>query len=339
MINSKKPYTPEMLIPRIGEYLVELGIITTQNLQTALEIQKNAPPDNDHEILGKILVDMGVISQRKLDEIVTEQILALRKASEQNNRMLERRVQERTAELEEALRKIHELNQLKTNFIANISHELRTPLTHIKGYLELLTSKDLGELADDQLRVLSVMDRSANRLEHLIEDLIMFTFAENDQVLIVPREFDLLPLIYQSVEPYQNSSPPREITIDTPPNTTSIWVYGDSKKISWVINHLIENAAKFSAIDKKIQIKIRDEGHQVNIQIHDEGIGIPSDQINDIFEPFHQLDGSSTRRYGGIGLGLALAKKIIAAHQQTLNVQSEIGIGSKFDFSLRKLIQ
>ncbi len=339
MIQNKKPYTPEMLIPRIGEYLVELGIITAHDLQEALEIQKNAPPDNDHEILGKILVDMGVISQSQLDEIVTEQILSLRKASEQNNRMLERRVQERTAELEEALRKINELNQLKTNFIANISHELRTPLTHIKGYLELLTSKDLGELEEDQMKVLNIMDRSANRLERLIEDLIMFTFAENDEVLIIPREFDLLPVIYQNIEHYKTSTPAREIQLTIQPNTTSVWVHADQKKISWVINHLLENAAKFSAVDKMIKIDVIEKNDHVDIQIKDEGIGIPEHRINEIFEPFHQLDGSSTRRYGGIGLGLALAKKILAAHKQTLKVQSEIGIGSQFDFSLRKLIK
>lgn len=339
MIQHKKPYTPEMLIPRIGEYLVELGIITAQDLANALEIQKNGPPDNDHEILGKILVDMGAISQSKLDEIVTEQILSLRKASEQNNRMLERRVKERTAELEEALRKINELNLLKTNFIANISHELRTPLTHIKGYLELLTSKDLGDLAEAQMKVLAVMDRSANRLERLIEDLIMFTFAENDEVLIIPREFDLLPIIYQSIELFHNATPPRQICLTIKPRTTSLWVHADQKKISWVINHLLENAAKFSAVDKKIEVNIVDSSDHVDIQIKDEGIGIPEDRFHEIFEPFHQLDGSSTRRYGGIGLGLALAKKILAAHNQTLKVQSEIGIGSRFDFSLRKLIE
>ncbi|MAT44822.1 MAG: hypothetical protein CL609_21030 [Anaerolineaceae bacterium] len=339
MIQNKKPYTPEMLIPRIGEYLVELGIITAQDLHKALAIQKNAPPDNDHEILGKILVDMGVINQRQLDEIVTEQILSLRKASEQNNRMLELRVQERTAELEEALRKINELNQLKTNFIANISHELRTPLTHIKGYLELLTSGDIGKLEEDQMKVLTIMDRSANRLERLIEDLIMFTFAENDEVLIIPREFDLLPVIYQNIEHFKNSTPVREIHLSVQPESTSLWVHADQKKISWVINHLLENAAKFSAVDKTIQINVVEKKDHVDIQIKDKGIGIPEHRINEIFEPFHQLDGSSTRRYGGIGLGLALAKKILTAHNQTLKVQSEIGIGSQFDFSLRKLIK
>jgi signal transduction histidine kinase len=339
MIQHKKPYTPEMLIPRIGEYLVELGIITSQHLAQALEIQKNGPPDSDHEILGKILVDMGVISQSQLDEIVTEQILSLRKASERNNRMLERRVQERTAELEEALRKINELNQLKTNFIANISHELRSPLTHIKGYLELLTSKDLGELAEDQMKVLTIMDRSANRLERLIEDLILFTFAENDEVLIIQREFDLLPVIYQNIDHFKTSSPFREFSINIVPESPSLWVVADEKKISWVINHLIENAAKFSAVDKAIQINIFDKKDHVQIQIKDEGIGIPENRMQEIFEPFHQLDGSSTRRYGGIGLGLALAKKILSAHNQPLNVQSEIGIGSQFDFSLRKLIE
>ncbi len=335
--HSSKPLTPEMLVPRIGEYLVELGKIKAEDLEQALNTQKT---DNlETKIIGKILVEMGVISQEELDQVITEQILSLRKALEYSNRMLELRVQERTAELEEALRKINDLNQLKANFISNISHELRTPLTHIKGYLELLVSKDLGTLEEEQIRVLQIMNRSTNRLERLIEDLIMFTFAEHDDVLITPHQFDLLPVMMDLLQHYQNITPNRIINLAITPSTTSVWVYADQKKIGWVINHLVENATKFSAIDKPIQIYIHSEVDHVDIQIIDQGIGIPEERINEIFEPFHQLDGSSTRRYGGVGLGLALAKKIVNAHGQVLKVESTIGYGSKFDFSLKKLIK
>lgn len=339
MKQSTMPYTPEMLVPRIGEYLVELGMITSEDLEKALLIQKNQKEKNENKILGKILVEMGAIQQETLDLVITEQIINLRKALEYSNRMLELRVQERTAELEEALRKINELNQLKSNFISNISHELRTPLTHIKGYLELLVSKDLGMLEEEQERVLQIMHRSTNRLERLIEDLIMFTFAEHDEVLVTQQQFDLLPILLEITQHYHNITPNREIKINITPSTTSVWVFADQKKISWVINHLIENGIKFSAHNKPIHIIVQSEIDQVRIQIQDEGIGIPEERIEEIFEPFHQLDGSSTRRYGGVGLGLALAKKIVNAHGQELNVDSRIGHGTKFDFSLKKLIK
>ena len=258
---------------------------------------------------------------------------------EHSNKMLELRVQERTAELEDALRKINELNQLKTNFISHISHELRTPLTHIKGYLELLVSKDLGQLEADQERVLEVMNRSTNRLERLIEDLIMFTFAEHDEVLISPARFDLYPSILEAIQSFNGIHPDREIKFNIKAETASLWVIGDQKKIAWVISHLIENAAKFSSNNKVIELNVIEDIDQINIQVKDFGIGIPEEQFDDIFRPFHQLDGSSTRRYGGVGLGLSLAQKIIQAHQSELIVKSEIGVGSQFDFSLRKLIK
>ena len=118
-----------------------------------------------------------MIDQATLDQAVTEQIIQLRSALQAANRTLERRVYERTAELEAALQRLSELNQMKANFVANISHELRTPLTHIKGYLELMVTDSLGPLTDEQRHALQVSQKASDRLENLIEDLIMFSMA------------------------------------------------------------------------------------------------------------------------------------------------------------------
>ena len=126
-----------------------------------------------------------------LDEVITEQILQLRNALESSNQQLEQRVQERTAELEQALEKLAELNQLKSNFISNISHELRTPLTHVKGYIELLAERDLGPLTHDQEQAIFIMKKSSARLERLIEDLILFSNTENGQIILQIQPFDL----------------------------------------------------------------------------------------------------------------------------------------------------
>jgi two-component system sensor histidine kinase/response regulator len=339
MKSYPQPIAPEMLIPKIGEYLVERGYITQKNLDDALVIQNNSASEDTPRLLGQILVESGMLERSLLDRAVTELFLNLRQALEQNNRMLELRVQQRTAELADALQKINELNQLKTNFISNISHELRTPLTHIKGYLELLVSRDLGVLDQEQVKVLQVMNRSANRLEHLIDDLIMFTFAEYDEVLITPREFDLVAVTLEVIQNYQEISPTSQIQFIIDPPSPSVWVYADQKKIGWVINHLVENAVKFSMPETQINITLTNMQENVVIEVKDQGIGIARERLDEIFEPFHQLDGSSTRRYGGIGLGLALAKKILEAHKSHLNVESWPGLGSKFDFSLERLIK
>ena len=139
------PLTPEALVPRLGEHLVQNGLISDAELQKALAYQKKRQVAGEQCLLGEALMSLNLLTRRQIDHAVTEQIIQLRNALEDANRFLERRVQERTAELQEALRKLSELNQMKANFVANISHELRTPLTHVKGYLELLTTGSLGQ--------------------------------------------------------------------------------------------------------------------------------------------------------------------------------------------------
>jgi len=339
MKTSRKNLSPEILVPKIGEYLVQKRLITLQDLNKALYIQYENAKIGVELPLGRILVNEKFISQETLDETITEQLINFRDALEQSNHQLELRVQQRTLELQEALNKVNELNQLKNNFISNISHELRTPLTHIKGYLDLMISKDLGNLSEEQSQVLEIMGKATNRLERLIEDLIMFTFAEHEQILITKHEFDIISTINEVISVFQMQLLSLKIFFNHNPEIKSIIVYADQKKIAWVINQLIENAIKFSKGETEIEISIINHQDSVKISVKDNGIGIPENRIREVFEPFHQLDSSSTRKAGGVGLGLALAKKIIEAHSSKLNVRSQVGIGSIFDFSLRKLIK
>jgi len=170
--------SPEILIPRLGDFLVDLGIITKQDLDKALVIQATARTNGANPLLGQILIEMGIITREQLDDVITKQIVSLRDALQKANQSLEVRVQRRTHELEAAYEKLTELDRLKGNFVQNISHELRTPLTHIKGYVELLRSKELGEINADQQQALDVMSTSSDRLEKLIEDLIMFSLMD-----------------------------------------------------------------------------------------------------------------------------------------------------------------
>ena len=137
MIADKPQLTPEMLVPRLGEALVSAGRISEQDLQAALEYQEQQAAQGRALLLGQALLELHVIDQPGLEQAITEQIIRLRSALQAANRTLERRVRDRTAELQDALKRLSELGELKANFVANVSHELRTPLTHIKGYLEL----------------------------------------------------------------------------------------------------------------------------------------------------------------------------------------------------------
>lgn len=339
MLSSGNNLTPEMLVPRIGDYLVNRGFITIEDLIDVLAAQRELEQSKKPQLIGQILVSTGKIDQAILDQAITEHIIDLKNALETSNKMLEARVAERTSELEAALHKINELNELKANFISNISHELRTPLTHLKGYLDLFESGDLGETTKQQLKALRVMERAYTRLEKLIDDLLMFTFAEYDEVNITKTKFNLVATVADIISGFKSSAPKRIIYLRILPEETSLWVEADQKKIAWVINHLIENAIKFSAPTTRITIFLQHNSEVIRTTVSDQGIGISKDKIKDIFEPFHQLDGSSTRKFGGVGLGLTLSKRIVEAHLSQLNVRSEVGVGTQFDFSLKRLIK
>jgi two-component system, sensor histidine kinase and response regulator len=328
--------TPEILIPRLGDVLVEQGLIKRAQLLLALENQKQARLKGNPRLLGQIIVDMGLIDQKALDQAITRQILQLQTNLIMANETLEQRVKERTQELEVANKKLSELAELKANFISNISHELRTPLTHINGYTNLLLSKGFGELNQEQIGALTVLRRASERLERLIEDLILFSTSETNKFTLDLETFDLSSIPLEVKERFSESAKQKQIDFRIDQPQKSIFVNADKTKVTWVINQLIENALKFTPPKGQASLQIKKVQAGIKISVHDSGIGIDPKQINEAFEPFHQLDGSSTRKQGGTGLGLSLAKKIIEAHGSKIEVESVPGKGSVFSFCLNE---
>jgi signal transduction histidine kinase len=334
MIDQQR-LTPEMLVPRMGEYLVQKGLITDDDLLRALAYQQERVSKGNLLVLGQILVDLKLIDRADLDQAVTEQIIHLRSALQAANRTLERRVEERTAELQKALERVSELSQLKSNFIANISHELRTPLTHIKGYIELLISESLGAIANEQRHALQVIHQSTGRLETLIEDLIMVSLASRGELSMKLENVDIRRLSNLAIKSATSKAQDRGLNLHAVVDENVPFVQADAQKIVWVLSQLIDNGIKFTSSGGSVVVSVKREGENlVVVSVTDTGIGIPSNRLNDIFEPFHQLDGSSTRHYGGTGLGLSLVRQIIEAHGSMIEVQSTEGRGSTFKFPL-----
>ncbi len=329
------PLTPEVLVPRLGEYLVQKGSITEVDLQRALAYQIEKQRGEERYLLGQALMDLNLLTRQQIDHAVTEQIIQLRNALEDANRFLERRVAERTAELQEALRKLSELSQMKANFVANISHELRTPLTHVKGYLELLTNESLGSLSADQKNALQVSQRATGRLESLIDNLILFSLAARGEMTLRLAPVNLNKVAEEIISYSRTKADDRNVALHFTVQPDIPSVQADEEKISWVILQLIDNAIKFTPSGGEVTLSIQPESDTlIMVSVSDTGIGIPASRLNEIFEPFHQLDASPTRRYGGTGLGLALVREIISAHGSVIEVQSEDGKGSKFRFPL-----
>jgi signal transduction histidine kinase len=331
---SLGPVTPEMLVPRLGDYLLEKGILEEDQLSSALDFQRQRALQERPCLLGQALLELGYVDRETLDQVITEQILQLQAALQTANRQLEQRVEERTRDLQNALNKLSELSRLKSDFISNISHELRTPLTHLKGYLDLFSDGTLGPLTDMQSDALNVLMRAEERLEKLINDMIHFSQAASGEFTLKMGPVDLPAIIDKIVSRSEKRADKKEISmlINRSPDLPA--VLADEEKISWVILQLIDNAIKFTPSGGSVTVEAAAERDKVRVSVDDTGVGIPKQRLDEIFEPFHQLDSSSTRRYEGAGLGLALVKSIIEAHGSLIKVQSDEGQGTKFEFML-----
>jgi signal transduction histidine kinase len=335
VVGDDIPISPEILVPLLGNYLIEKDVLKPHELEIALQFQEKLSKDGQTRLIGQTLLDLGFISKETLDQAVTEQIIELHSALQRANAELENRVRERTRELENALSRLKELNQLKSNFIANISHELRTPLTHLRGYLELMIDLELGQLSAEQIKALEVMRKSEERLERLIEDLIQYSLVARGELDLQITKVDLYELmreiLFEADQKCKKHG--RILKINIPEFLPAIEI--DYRKIVWVLSQLIDNAVKFTHEKGEIEINVIVDGNLINFSVSDTGIGIDQDKMDELFEPFHQLDGSSTRRYGGTGLGLSMVKQIIEAHNSEMLVKSTLGLGSCFEFSLR----
>ena len=326
--------TPESLVPRIGEYLIEQGVLNEDQLAQALARQKQVAASGQQRLLGQTLIEMGLVDRETLDRAITRQIIELHAALQEANRTLERRVSERTAELRRALERLTELNQIKANLISNVSHELRTPLAHILGYVELLEEGQLGVLNEEQNKAVSVIHRGSDRLGRLIEDLIEFSTASRSGVVLKLQAVEL-PALMRSVIERSTAKAEKagvRLGLTIPPDLRS--VQADSEKLGWTLFQLMDNGIKFTPDGGEVILGGEREGSLVRLKVADTGIGIPPERVEEIFEPLHQLDGSPTRRYGGTGLGLALVKLIVAAHGSQVHVESEPGRGTTLSFLL-----
>jgi signal transduction histidine kinase len=328
------PYVSDLTLPRFGEFLLQAGYITASDLEQALKKQSELTASGTPSTLGQVLLNLNLVTREQLDIASVQQVRQLQTALQENNRDLEKRVAQRTQELQRALTYLNELNQLKSNFISNVSHELRTPLAHIQGYSQLLKDDALGPLNEDQGQAVQVIGQAANRLSGLIENLLSYATASQGKLVISPTAFSLEEMIRAALErPAINVARVR-IHFETEMEPNLPLALADKDKISWVIEELLNNAIKYTSDAGEILVTAGQREQRLHISVRDTGQGIAPGRITELFEPFHQLDGSMTRRQGGTGLGLALVKQIVEAHGSEVAVMSQEGMGTVFSFDL-----
>jgi signal transduction histidine kinase/ActR/RegA family two-component response regulator len=230
-----------------------------------------------------------------------------------------------------AIRAAEEANRIKSQFLANMSHELRTPLTGIMSSLEMMQTE---VESSDRQRLLEIADESAHRLLRIISDLLDFSILENGRLKIEEQTFSLRNCINNSVEMFSTAVRKKGIEIDsTISSALPDRIIGDPHRLGQVLLNLVGNAVKFTERGK-ITVSVEKHGKDIVFTIADTGIGIVPANLNKLFEPFTQADGSITRRYSGTGLGLAISKELVELMGGKIWAESEFGLGSTFSFSL-----
>jgi signal transduction histidine kinase/DNA-binding response OmpR family regulator/HPt (histidine-containing phosphotransfer) domain-containing protein len=248
----------------------------------------------------------------------------------QLNATLEVRIQQRTIELERAL-------QAKSQFLANMSHEIRTPLNGVLGMLELVGQTELGPT---QQRFLETARRSAETLLSVINEVLDLSKIEAGRVELEHSAFDLRTVVEDVTEAFSNLAFGKglELACLVPVSVPTALV-GDPGRVRQILTNLIGNAIKFTergGVSVRVQVREQnDSSTLMSFEVTDTGIGIPVEKREQIFEAFAQADSSTTRRYGGTGLGLTIAKHFCEMMGGTIHVASEPGVGSSFSFTAR----
>lgn len=328
------PFIGDVMLSKFGEFLTKQGYISEAQLEAALTRQREMAASGARETLGQVLLDMRVLTRERLELASVEQVQELQNALRQANAQLEERVAERTRELQDAYQRLTELDKLKGNFLNNISHELRTPLTKIKGFCLLMSAGDLGPLTEDQQVALQTMNRGVGDLERLVGDLIQFATGARGEMKLKPGPCAVADVIARVAHEAEDKARRGGVSVEISAPDDLPVVSADIEKIRWVVNQLLDNAIKFTPSGGRVTAGASEQDGGVRVWVEDTGDGIAPAKRAELFQPFHQLDGSTTRKQGGTGLGLALVRLIVEAHQSTVNVDSEPGQGSRFWFDL-----
>ncbi len=230
------------------------------------------------------------------------------------------------------LTRLKQLERTRQEFVANVSHELRTPLSLIKGYVETLLegAKDNPEIST---KFLQTIDRNAERLRLLIEDLLTISELESGRVKLNQQPLQLRALTEKVLSDFRSPAQAKNmILIDEVPDVV---VCADAARMEQVLCNLIDNAIKYGRNQGKVSLRARLTGtEQVEISISDDGPGIPPEALERIFERFYRVDKARSREQGGTGLGLSIVKHIVQGHGGRVWARSELGHGATFYFTL-----
>jgi len=214
------------------------------------------------------------------------------------------------AELSAANDRLRDMDRLRTEFYRNISHELATPLTPIVGYIRMLIDEELGDLSKPQAKALRAMDDCVRRLRGVLDNLLDVTGLETGRMRFFHRDYDFLDTVRRALAAQADRYAERHMTVVEDMPRGPLPAFGDSDRLGRAIMQVLDNAAKFTPEGSRVGVQVRALETAYQVVIADTGPGVPLDRTERIFEPFYQVDGSATRAQGGVGVGLAVARRV-----------------------------
>jgi len=300
---------------------------------------------SDGELIGFAKVTRDLTQRRAAElealanarQIAAEE--ALRRAAESRSDELTELLERTRTQAEELDRRRKEAdvaNRTKGEFLAAMSHELRTPLNAIAGYVELLMLGVRGPLNEEQTADLTRIRRSQQHLLSLINHILNFSRLEAGHVTFQAEPVSLRTIMEGAATMVIPQANAKQITFEQEPCPPDVIALADGPKVEQVLINLLSNAVKFTPLGGRVSMRCEATRDCVMVHVADTGVGIPSDRLDDIFEPFVQLDRSFDNPREGAGLGLAISRDLARGMQGDLSVRSEVGIGSTFTVSLKR---
>jgi signal transduction histidine kinase len=219
-------------------------------------------------------------------------------------------LEQKVAELSSANERLREIERLRTEFYRNISHELATPMTPIVGYLRMLVDEELGPINKPQAKAMRAMDDCVRRLRSTLDNLVDVTGLETGRMRFMHRDYDFLDTVRRAVAAYADAFAERRLTVLEETPRGPLPAYGDSERLARAVNQLLDNACKFTPQGGTVGVCVRALEAHYELVVADNGPGVPPERADRVFDPFYQIDGSPTRAHGGVGVGLAIARRV-----------------------------
>ncbi|MBF0352849.1 MAG: response regulator [SAR324 cluster bacterium] len=318
---SSKPASASV----VAETAVTVFSFNARNIKPYAGIDRSEVESVLYRIFAMILTEKLILTTHKAEKYET----------------VNRRLEQTTQELYEAKRQAESLNRSKSQFLANMSHEIRTPLNAIGGFSQILLQR-LSPLPhyESVRQYFENILSSANHLAEILNNIIALSQIETERKDVLQENVHIKTLLQGVYHANKSYALQRDVhlTYSIVPDAPEI-ILTDRGKLNQILFNLINNAIKFSAEGQTVQLKMEVEGEELKFMVEDEGVGIPEDKLETIFQPMEQVDNSTKRKFGGTGIGLAIVRELVRQLGGRIEVRSQLNAGTCFTVTLPCVIQ